>query len=146
MRKEPDYYKSGGLSPLEAFKKGLLTREEVIGFCKGNIIKYTIRAGKKGDCKEDIQKAKDYLNELKRILNKTDKDKNRVHDDYLTNYPPLDIAAPESLNQLPLDNRPVINPIPVRDFIDFDNTKKNHDDLVDAVNLSLGSWYKSKKE
>ena len=35
---EPDYYAGNGLSPLEAFKKGLLSREETIGFIKGNII------------------------------------------------------------------------------------------------------------
>ena len=44
---EPDYYAGNGLSPLEAFKKGLLSREETIGFIKGNIIKYVTRAGHK---------------------------------------------------------------------------------------------------
>lgn len=63
--KEPSYYNSNGLSPLEAFKMGLLSKEEYIGFCKGNIIKYTVRAGKKDDAIEDIYKAIDYLNHLK---------------------------------------------------------------------------------
>lgn len=67
--KEPSYYNSNGLSPLEAFKMGLLSKEEYIGFCKGNIIKYTVRAGKKDDAIEDIYKAIDYLNHLKEAFN-----------------------------------------------------------------------------
>ena len=58
---EPDYYKSNGLSPIGAFKQGLMSREEYIGFLKGNIIKYTIRAGKKEDAIKDLEKAKHYL-------------------------------------------------------------------------------------
>ena len=46
---EPEYYAKNGLSPLQAFKKGLLSESEYIGFCKGNVIKYTIRAGKEND-------------------------------------------------------------------------------------------------
>ena len=64
---EPVYYNSNGLSPLEAFKKGLLSMEETCGFCKGNVIKYVIRAGKKNNASEDIDKAIDYLNHLKEI-------------------------------------------------------------------------------
>ena len=64
-----DYYNAGGLSPLQAFSNGLLTEEEYIGFLKGNIIKYTIRAGKKDDnATEDIIKAKDYLDYLDKAL------------------------------------------------------------------------------
>lgn len=65
---EPSYYNCNGLSPLEAFKEGLLSKEEVIGFCKGNVIKYTVRAGKKDDALEDIDKAIDYLENLKEVL------------------------------------------------------------------------------
>ena len=42
---EPKYYAGNGLSPLEAFKQGLISKEELVGFCKGNVIKYTVRAG-----------------------------------------------------------------------------------------------------
>lgn len=62
---EPDYYGGNGLSPLEAFKQGLMSKEEVIGFCKGNVIKYTIRAGKKDDAVKDIDKAINYLKHLR---------------------------------------------------------------------------------
>lgn len=64
---EPSYYAGNGLSPLEAFKKGLLSREELIGFCKGNVIKYTVRAGHKHNASEDIVKAIDYLTHLKSL-------------------------------------------------------------------------------
>lgn len=65
---EPKYYAKDGLSPLSAFEKGLISKEEYIGFCKGNIIKYTIRAGKKDDAISDINKAIDYLEHLKKIF------------------------------------------------------------------------------
>ena len=65
---QPDYYKSNGLSPMDAFEKGLLSKEEFIGFIKGNVIKYTVRAGKKDDAVKDIDKAIDYLEWLKRVL------------------------------------------------------------------------------
>lgn len=64
---EPDYYAGNGLSPLEAFKKGLLSREETIGFIKGNIIKYVTRAGHKHNASEDMVKAIDYCGHLKRL-------------------------------------------------------------------------------
>lgn len=64
---EPEYYAGNGLSPLEAFKKGLLSREETIGFIKGNIIKYVTRAGHKHNASEDMVKAIDYCGHLKRL-------------------------------------------------------------------------------
>lgn len=63
---EPNYYASNGLSPLKAFKEGLISEEEYLGFLKGNIIKYTVRAGKKDDAVKDIDKAIDYCHHLKR--------------------------------------------------------------------------------
>lgn len=63
---EPDYYKSNGLSPLQAFNQGLISEEEYLGFLKGNIIKYVVRAGKKEDAVKDIDKAIDYCHHLKR--------------------------------------------------------------------------------
>jgi len=65
---QPDYYKSNGLSPMDAFEKGLLSKEEFIGFIKGNVIKYSVRAGKKDDAVKDIGKAIDYLGWLKKVM------------------------------------------------------------------------------
>ena len=65
---EPVYYNSNGLSPNQAFEQGLISNEEFIGFIKGNVIKYVVRCGKKGDPIDDIYKAIDYLQLLKKIM------------------------------------------------------------------------------
>ena len=65
---EPVYYNSNGLSPNRAFEQGLISNEEFIGFIKGNIIKYVVRCGKKGNPIEDIDKAISYLQLLKKIM------------------------------------------------------------------------------
>lgn len=59
--KEPDYYASNGLSPIGAFQQGLMSEEQYKGFLIGNVIKYVIRAGKKDDAIEDLEKAKHYI-------------------------------------------------------------------------------------
>lgn len=64
---EPSYYNSNGLSPLQAFRKGLLSEEEYRGFLKGNIIKYTIRCDKKNGA-EDMDKCINYCKHLRDIL------------------------------------------------------------------------------
>ena len=58
---EPDYYTKNGLSPIGAFKKGLLSDDEYRGFLMGNVIKYVVRAGNKDDAIRDLEKAKHYL-------------------------------------------------------------------------------------
>ena len=65
---EPVYYNSNGLSPNRAFEQGLISNEEFIGFIKGNVIKYVVRCGKKGDPIDDINKAISYLQLLKKIM------------------------------------------------------------------------------
>lgn len=57
----PVYYTKNGLSPIEAMEKGLISHEEYIGFIKGNILKYIVRADYKEDCVSDLLKAKNYL-------------------------------------------------------------------------------------
>lgn len=62
----PDHYKLRGLD-IEAIDviRGALTEDEFRGFCKGNVLKYTIREGhKNGD--EDLKKAKKYLDYLEK--------------------------------------------------------------------------------
>lgn len=65
---EKEYYAKNGLSPLSAFEQGLISKEEYIGFIKGNIIKYVVRCDKKGQTQSDIDKAIDYLKILKGAL------------------------------------------------------------------------------
>lgn len=68
---EPDYYKLyKGMEQFELHKK-LLTKEEYIGFLKGNIIKYQMRLGKKGkfeDISKDLLKIRTYTDECNKIL------------------------------------------------------------------------------
>jgi hypothetical protein len=49
--------------------KTILTKDEYIGFLKGNCLKYRLRAGKKDDINKELAKANDYENELKGLLN-----------------------------------------------------------------------------
>ena len=65
---EPFYYNSNGLSPNQAFEQGLISNEEFIGFIKGNVVKYVVRCGKKGNPIEDIDKAISYLQLLRKIM------------------------------------------------------------------------------
>lgn len=63
MSIKPDYYKSNGKDLLDRFEEGLLTEDEVRGFYKGNIIKYTVRYKDKNGI-EDLNKAKTYIERL----------------------------------------------------------------------------------
>lgn len=63
MSIEPDYYKNNGKDLLDRFEEGLLTEDEVRGFYKGNIIKYTVRYKNKNGI-EDLLKVKTYTQRL----------------------------------------------------------------------------------
>jgi len=52
--------------------KTILTREEYIGYLKGNIIKYQLRLGKKDDVSKEMVKINDYTAELNGMLSKGD--------------------------------------------------------------------------
>ena len=58
--KHPAHYCVGGIETID-YIRAKLTREEFIGYCKGNALKYISRAGKKGDAAEDLAKAAVYL-------------------------------------------------------------------------------------
>lgn len=60
------HYKDMPIQPWELME-AVLTPEEFAGFLKGNVIKYTLRAGRK-DGSDDLNKARHYemkLNEIK---------------------------------------------------------------------------------
>lgn len=69
MLDEPKHYTQNGMSPLECFKYGLISHDEFVGFCKGNIIKYLCRGGLKDGESElnDYLKALDYMTVLVEI-------------------------------------------------------------------------------
>ena len=48
--------------------KNTLTKDEYIGFLKGNILKYQLRLGKKDNVEKEMEKIRDYQNELNPIL------------------------------------------------------------------------------
>lgn len=62
------HYKSMPIQPWDVMEV-VLTREEFIGFLKGNYIKYAMRAGNKGDPLEDANKALHYKQKLEEVLN-----------------------------------------------------------------------------
>ena len=51
----PPHYKSGGLEAIDVIEAFGL------GFFLGNVIKYVLRAGRKGDAAEDLKKARWYI-------------------------------------------------------------------------------------
>ena len=54
--------------PIEVMQANM-TREELIGFLKGNIIKYACRCGRKDDPKKEAAKIKQYADWLCAVLN-----------------------------------------------------------------------------
>lgn len=61
------HYKEMGIQPWEVME-AVLTHEEFVGFLKGNVIKYSMRQGKKDS--DDAGKAKHYMLKLQETLNK----------------------------------------------------------------------------
>lgn len=57
-----DHYTTMGIQPWDVMES-VLTPEEFVGFLKGNIIKYAMRAGRK-EGTDDAAKAKHYANKL----------------------------------------------------------------------------------
>ena len=48
--------------------RSFLTPEEYRGYCKGNFLKYRLRAGEKGDALQDIAKSEVYRNWLNEVI------------------------------------------------------------------------------
>lgn len=62
--KSPDYYGSG------VYETRKFIDAHNLNFNRGNCIKYIVRAGKKGDAIEDLEKARNYIEfEIERIKN-----------------------------------------------------------------------------
>ena len=58
--KSPNHYTAGGIE-VKTVMKAKLSGEEFKGYCKGNILKYLMRAPHKGAEKQDYQKAAEYM-------------------------------------------------------------------------------------
>ena len=60
VEQTPDHYQMlGGIPTIDMVARSL-TQEQWQGFCLGNVLKYRIRAGKKGCADEDLAKADHY--------------------------------------------------------------------------------------
>jgi hypothetical protein len=60
------HYKEMWVQPWDVMS-AVLTHAEFVGFLKGNIIKYTLRAGKKFGADDDSHKAMHYIEKLKEV-------------------------------------------------------------------------------
>ena len=61
-----NHYKKMDIQPWDVIDYG--PKQQAIGFYRYNALKYIMRAGEKGDFKEDIAKAQHYLEKLLEIL------------------------------------------------------------------------------
>lgn len=59
MTKNNDHYVKGAMQAVE-FMQTFMSKEEFIGFLKGNVIKYIARANYKGQKEADFEKARTY--------------------------------------------------------------------------------------
>jgi hypothetical protein len=62
------HYKDMKVQPWHVMKD-ILTPEEFLGFIKGNIIKYSMRQGRKNGSNDDADKAIHYMAKLREIQN-----------------------------------------------------------------------------
>lgn len=59
---KPDHYQlfADGTEAIDVIRR-TLSPEEFVGYCKGNVLKYRLRAGKKDKLEQDIAKAETYV-------------------------------------------------------------------------------------
>ena len=65
-----NHYKDMAIQPWELME-AVLTHEEFVGFLKGNVIKYAMRAGRK-DGSDDLGKARHYMMKLAEVQDGAD--------------------------------------------------------------------------
>lgn len=63
-----NHYKEMAIQPWELME-AVLTHEEFVGYLKGNVIKYALRAGRK-EGSDDLGKCRHYMMKLTEIENK----------------------------------------------------------------------------
>lgn len=73
---KPSYYRSdNGKDLFDLFEDGMITKDQVIGFYKANIIKYVVRFEEKNG-EEDLDKAITYLDRLRHVVHDSKKEDN----------------------------------------------------------------------
>lgn len=66
----PPHYTAGGIETID-FLQAKLSRDEFIGYLKGNVLKYGSRLGRKGDTGVDAGKLSWYATKLRDVLSAT---------------------------------------------------------------------------
>lgn len=66
MVKHPNHYTQGDIEVIEAMRA--MPKDEYKGYLRGNALKYIFRAGSKDDPKQDLEKAKTYVDWLEDVL------------------------------------------------------------------------------
>ncbi len=64
----PAHYLKGNKETIEIIKD-IMTKDEFLGYLKGNVIKYVARFRFKGEPKKDLDKSLWYLNRLNKEVN-----------------------------------------------------------------------------
>ena len=67
MVNSPQHYNVNGLECIDAMLK-LYGKDAVLNFCMLNSFKYQWRCNNKGNCKQDLQKSRWYLNKYLELL------------------------------------------------------------------------------
>lgn len=67
--KHDEHYKTCAIEPWVIMENNF-TKEEFVGFLKGNIVKYVNRIGRKGQDLDDCDKIANYAQKLKEVLQK----------------------------------------------------------------------------
>ena len=71
---KPSYYRSdNGKDLFDLFEDGMITKDQVIGFYKANVIKYIVRFEEKNGL-EDLDKAETYLDRLRHVVHQLEND------------------------------------------------------------------------
>jgi len=65
--KTSSHYQVGTKQPIEVMQD-VMTREELIGFLRGNVIKYALRLGHKDEAKKEAGKVEQYAKWLRIVL------------------------------------------------------------------------------
>ena len=63
MVNHPDHYNQGGIECFDVIK-AFHGQDAFEGFCAGNVLKYVMRYKHKDNPKQDLEKARVYLNEI----------------------------------------------------------------------------------
>ena len=80
----PKHYRLEGINEVLDVIRYALSEEEYLGFLKGNVIKYVLRAPYKGELEQDWEKASYYANLVKKSSDRTSDEEKPNEEDFET--------------------------------------------------------------